>query len=130
MSTFAVFHAKDIKDSNGNVIGIRGGFGFVPALFPDDYRLVAKVEASAIGEVFQLTNHIHSNWTDNMEAVSIPTGVNRLELRSTSVGDIIAAVNPGRETDYFAVAPIGLKSLANLDENFTIKVPKLYGEAV
>ncbi len=86
------------------------------------------MEAPAIGAVFQLTNHSHSNWTHNNEIVSIPENVSR-NIRSTSVGDIVGTVGPGKD-NFFAIAPTGLKRLPDLDENFTVKVPKLYGEAV
>lgn len=55
------------------------------------YTLVATVEASCLGEVFQLTNHIDSNWTENAEVIELFTPKDR--TRSTSVGDIVSDEN-------------------------------------
>ena len=53
--------------------------------FPEDYEVVAAVEADDIDDVFRKTNHIEEDWTTN-EGV-IPTKPNG--CRSTSVGDVI-----------------------------------------
>ena len=55
--------------------------------FETSYHIVATVEAECLGHVYQLTNHIESNWTDNAEVLELFTPKNR--TRSTSVGDII-----------------------------------------
>lgn len=109
--TFRVFHAKDGK----------GRFGFEATTFPDDFRLVAEVKASKIGEVFQLTNHIDQHWSENA-GVSIPGNVDPRTVRSTSVGDVIQDRNR-----FFAIAPTGFVQLATLDEWFQSPVPALYG---
>ena len=56
--------------------------GFV---FPDDYERVAIVIAADLGELFYLTNHVDSNWTEG-------GAVHRLfnkKARSTSVSDVV-----------------------------------------
>lgn len=53
----------------------------------DDYKLVAEVECDALGETFELTNHIHQEWWKN-------DGVKLInESRSTSVGDVVVDEN-------------------------------------
>ena len=52
--------------------------------FPEEYRAVAAVEADNLEKVFEKTNHIDQDWTEN-EGV-IPMGSRH---RSTSVGDIV-----------------------------------------
>jgi hypothetical protein len=71
-----------------------------------DYTLVAEVEAKHIDEVFQLTNHIDSDWTKN-EGVELAEGVSAARARSTSVGDVI--VGPRAEGWSAMVAGIGFK---------------------
>lgn len=59
------------------------------ALLPlDHYTLVATVEAPELGAVFQFTNHIDGNWTDNPEVVELFMLKDR--TRSTSVGDLVS----------------------------------------
>lgn len=57
-----------------------------PLLWPRDYTAVAVVEIpyGEIGAVFQLTNHIDHDWTENPEVTKLASG----PVRSTSVGDI------------------------------------------
>jgi len=52
--------------------------------FPEDYEVVAAVEADNIEHVFEKTNHIDRDWTEN-EGV-IPT---KTRVRSTSCGDVV-----------------------------------------
>lgn len=58
-------------------------FGVVGGRFPKDYSLVAQVATENLEEVFQLTNHIDSDWTLN-KGVRAISGSHR----SSSVGDI------------------------------------------
>ena len=53
-----------------------------------EYKKVAVVEAEDIDAVFELTNHIDSDWTENPGVVAEPG-----RHRSTSVGDIIVDEN-------------------------------------
>lgn len=55
--------------------------------------------------VFELTNHIDSNWTQNKEVKAL-----RDKVRSTSVGDLVQ-VNDGR---YFYCDMVGWKEVENL----------------
>ncbi len=48
------------------------------------YRLVAEVATTDLDKVFMLTNHTDIHWFENKGVYAIG-----LELRSTSVGDII-----------------------------------------
>lgn len=72
-----VFHAKNWHMANLNVV-----HSF------DDYEPVAMVESDNLEKVFELTNHIESNWTMNMQVAAV-----RSQLRSTSVGDIVLVCN-------------------------------------
>ena len=36
-----------------------------PAVYPDDYILVAIVDSEVLEKVFELTNHIDTQWWDN-----------------------------------------------------------------
>lgn len=54
----------------------------------DHYMLVATVECAALGQVFQVTNHIESNWTENPEVIELFTPKDK--TRSTSVGDVVS----------------------------------------
>lgn len=119
MAVYRVFHAREKFDERGRFAGIKGGFGFEPSTFPEDFRHVADVRAYEIGAVFQLTNHIDRPWTEN-EEVLIPAGVNPRELRSTSVGDL---VQDGDKL--YAVAPCGFSIVKD-----GVHVPNLYEEAV
>lgn len=119
-TTFKVFHAKPKTDAQGRVTGIKGGFGFEPTTFPDDFTCVATVQAQAIGQVFELTNHIDHAWPEN-PGIVIAQGLDPARLRSTSVGDIVSD-----ESGFYAVAPSGFLKLDALDENFQSQVPSLY----
>jgi hypothetical protein len=62
------------------------GLKFVePAVYPDDYILVAIVDSEVLEKVFELTNHIDTQWWDN-DGVEV---VGDNHHRSTSVGDIV-----------------------------------------
>jgi hypothetical protein len=73
MKTYSVYHAK------------KPNFGFGEKLsFPQDFELVADVQAKDLEEVFRLTNHIESDWRENKEVIPAPSA-----KRSTSVGDVV-----------------------------------------
>ena len=72
------------------------------AAFPQGFALVAAVDAEAPGQVFQLTNHIDSDWTTN-PGVTLAANVRR--ARSSSVGDVFVDVATGVR---YAVDGIGL----------------------
>lgn len=69
------------------------------------YTKVAVVNATCIEEVFQLTNHIHSDWTYNQEVQELPAG---RAVRSTSVGDV---VRDRLANTYFVVDRVGMRLL-------------------
>ena len=73
------------------------------AQFPTGWTLVATVETEEVGNVFQLTNHIDSNWTDNPQVIELFTPAHL--TRSTSVGDVYTDERGGRYT----VDGIGLR---------------------
>lgn len=62
--------------------------GRVGSRFPQDYKLVAQVDTDSLGEAFQLTNHIESNWTENHGVRAYGGG-----HRSSSVGDVFVLQN-------------------------------------
>ncbi len=61
--------------------------------WPDDFIHVAKVDVKdktrdeALVFVFQLTNHIDSDWTENIGVVWVTPEIDK--VRSTSVGDVV-----------------------------------------
>ena len=59
-----------------------------PINFPKDFEKVAEVETDyGLEAVFEVTNHIHHDWTNNPEVKwKKGSGAN---TRSTSVGDVI-----------------------------------------
>ena len=92
--TFEVFHAP---------------FGLpvaMDSLLPlSMYTKVAVVDATCIEQVFELTNHIHSDWTDNPEIKELPEG---RAMRSTSVGDV---VRDRLANTFFLVDRVGMRLL-------------------
>ena len=72
---FEVFHATNMP------------FPFntpTPTDFPTNFTSVATVTAKNLDHVYQLTNHIDSNWTEN-DGIEAPSP----HVRSTSIGDVI-----------------------------------------
>jgi len=59
--------------------------------FPEEYTAVAAVEADGIEDVFRLTNHIDSDWTDNEEVLPFVP-----QARSTSMGDVVVGSDKKR----------------------------------
>jgi len=59
---------------------------------PDLYIHVADVDCKAVGETFQLTNHIDNDWWENdkVELIGLP------KHRSTSVGDVVEDMETGK----------------------------------
>jgi len=84
----------------------------VLAAFPEGFTHTAQVETDHHGNVFQLTNHIESNWTENPGVTSL---VGR-HVRSSSVGDVIVlataiGVNPDGSPKFrrFSIDSFGLR---------------------
>lgn len=74
------------------------------------YSEVAHVEAPTIHDVFPLTNHIESDWTEG-EAIRALAG----QARSTSMGDIVM----DEDGALFSCAMVGWQPLASeLDATF------------
>lgn len=68
--------------------------------WPEEYDLVAEVNAETIEKAFELTNHITCAWWDNPEVTMVK------KSRSTSVGDIIVT-----DDGVFFCESIGWKKL-------------------
>lgn len=81
---FEVWHAVP----RGNFLGDRD----YAAKFPEGYEHVADVEAAEPHQVYQLTNHIDTPWTQNPEVT-----VHTAQARSTSVGDVLVHPDGRRE---------------------------------
>lgn len=79
-------------------------------LFPTEFNLVAEVECETLERLFELTNHIHSDWTTNPE-VKWRSG-NGKDIRSTSVGDMVV----DEKLDIFLCKTVGWKHYGNMDE--------------
>lgn len=77
------------------------------ANFPEGFTFVAHVDTTEVGAVFQLTNHIYSDWTENPEVSMVVKG----PVRSTSVGDVVTDGQGG----YWSVQGIGLRKFAPED---------------
>ena len=75
---YQLYHAKNPTFGMGN-----------RPKFPDEYEMVAVVEASSLEDIFRLTNHIESDWTGNAEILEVIATY----PRSTSVGDIVVDEN-------------------------------------
>ncbi|HQN17583.1 MAG TPA: hypothetical protein PKV86_00525 [Syntrophobacteraceae bacterium] len=69
--------------------------------FQDDYALVAQVCCRALGEVFNLTNHIDKPWQQNDGVQEVNP---QMKKRSTSVGDVVLWDDKGV---YYLVANLG-----------------------
>lgn len=78
----------------------------VLAAFPEGFAHVADCRSLEVGRVFQLTNHIDSDWLANPEVTARVSGA-----RSTSVGDIFVLTNPadGNIIGKWSVEMIGLR---------------------
>ncbi|MBN1666907.1 MAG: hypothetical protein JW862_07450 [Anaerolineales bacterium] len=96
MNTYAVYHRKTTFDfdrfqtdpSPTRASLERSGNPFLKLHWPEDYRLVATVEAENLEEVFARTQYIDHEWWQN-------PGVELLaKSRSTSVSDVI--IGPDR----------------------------------
>jgi hypothetical protein len=79
---YKIYHTKDWNLNSKLHFDNKG---YVPK--KDDYQLVALVDCNAVGETFELTNHIDTEWWNN-EAVTLIK-----ESRSTSVGDLVEDEN-------------------------------------
>jgi hypothetical protein len=67
-----------------------------------EYELVAEVETDDLDAVFELTNHIDRNWTENARVTA-----KAARPRSTSVGDVLRDANGG----FHVVASVGFAPL-------------------
>lgn len=68
------------------------------AQWPEDYKLVATVDAPTREMAFEMTNHVEKDWAKN-DGVTAEPGLHR----SSSVGDIMVLSNG----EIHKVAPIG-----------------------
>lgn len=103
---YTVYHAKEEKIRES----LRYGWGGPKLYFPHDYDVVAIVEVNRLEDVFHVTNHIDSDWTDNPE-VCVTIGD---KFRSTSVGDIVSTRkynDKGKGRRYWICAPFGWHEL-------------------
>ena len=91
------------KDYRSQVFHV-AEFGKPEAVWPDDYNLVAIVDSEHVEKVFELTNHIDTQWWDN-DGVEV---VGDNHHRSTSVGDIVVT-NEGT----FRCENVGWKEFRN-----------------
>ena len=96
MSKSKVYHRDPLSNPFGEErIGFR-----LPT--ESSFQLVAEVDSLDLNKVFELTNHIDHDWTENSEVNLIS---NRTP-RSTSVGDVIVV-----EDKHFLVEPVGWKEV-------------------
>ena len=68
--------------------------------FPNDFNHVATVFGKRLDNVFEKTNHIDHDWTENPEIMHLLEP----KARSTSVGDVITNM---AMTKGFRCAPVG-----------------------
>lgn len=103
MKTY-VWHVKrDLVGKSGYSLASEWNIGRAELVFPEHYELVAMVEADGdLEAAFELTNHIHGDWTQNPGVTMHRPG----PQRSTSVGDVMQ--NGAR---YFIVMPMGYKEI-------------------
>lgn len=95
--TFEVWH-RDVPSFRDNDIDI------LAELFPAGFTKVADVETDHIGRVFELTNHIDRDWTENPEVTIAAMNKPNRGYRSTSVGDVIADGN-----DRYTIDGMGMR---------------------
>ena len=96
MNTYSVYHRKTLIDINSfeNAISRLN--------WPEEYHLVASVEAENLDQAYAKTQHIDQQWWQN-------TGVELLaESRSTSIGDILI----GPDCHIMVVMPVGFADLS------------------
>lgn len=101
-----VFHSKDFRASSG--FGLGECFTAEDALQSFDssgYEFVGYTKTDDLDRAYMLTNHIDSDWTENVD-VSVGYGITP---RSTSIGDILVT-----ETEIHIVARMGFEKLADL----------------
>lgn len=98
MSTFAVFHNTDF---------LNYAFKEVDTISRTILFKVADVECDCLEKVFELTNHIDTEWWNNKEVTIYGSNLN---YRSTSVGDVVYSYD---EKNYYICLSLGWK-LINL----------------
>jgi hypothetical protein len=114
MSTYAVYHRKTLFEIDIFETDL------IQLHWPEDYRLVASVEAENLEQVFAKTQHIDHEWWQN-------PGVELLDkFRSTSVSDVI--IGPDRHVmvvmgmDFTDLsAEIGHRILDEAEEAFGLR---------
>jgi hypothetical protein len=89
MNKFKVYHRNKPSFMDNHSTTLRE--------FPEGFTHVATVEAEDIERVFELTNHIDSDWTLN-DGVEPTVAVAIIGARSTSVGDIAVEESGARYT--------------------------------
>jgi len=69
------------------------------------FKRVARVDADTLSKVYELTNHVDTDWNENSEVTML---VER--ARSTSIGDLIAKVTDDA-IDFFMVGNYGFEEI-------------------
>jgi hypothetical protein len=100
MTTFRVYHKTTPTFFDNDAVDLD--------IFPSGFTLVAVVETDEVGRVFQLTNHIDSNWTKNPEVCPMTPAARAGQVRSTSVGDVVVEQGVGKDRR-FTIDGIGLR---------------------
>lgn len=78
MSKIQTFHVHHETEPN---------WGHVTQPFNEEnFTFVATVRVASIDDVFERTNHIESDWTENEEVTKAPGATH---FRSTSIGDVV-----------------------------------------
>ena len=91
-----------VKNWNGD-----WSMGIIGSRFPQGYIEVAQVNTDSLGEAFELTNHIESDWTTN-KGVQATIG----DHRSSSVGDIFVT----GAGEVHLVAPMGFLKMGTFKD--------------
>lgn len=97
---YRVYHATNLAHM---IFNVRIHNPYLQPRFPDDYQLVAEVEAETADEAYDLTNNIDKRWVTNDEVTLMHLDHKRGK-RSSSVGDIIENKETG---SLLIVAPFG-----------------------
>lgn len=94
--TFQVYH-RDVPNFTDNTAATL-------TAFPQGFTRVAEVSTDTVEDVFELTNHIDSDWTKNDGVTPARLG----SIRSTSVGDVVT--HKGTELRRWTVDGFGMRS--------------------
>lgn len=125
MTKFTVFHAMDREkvrqydfdsydhDNEGIPMSQKEGRNDMYDLSKENptffilvmkYQSVANVKTDTLDSVYELTNHIHSNWTTNDNVIALHGD----QHRSTSIGDLIKDMST---KELFIVERCGFRKL-------------------